>query len=70
MKLQGYPHLPPPSSTNPLVSWQELLQITQDRKALLAGAAEVHNFIREADDTKDRITDKVCKKGSMGMVCM
>ena len=42
-----------------LVSWQDLLQSTQERKALLAGAAEVHSFIREADDTMDRITDKV-----------
>lgn len=45
------------------ISWQELLQITQERKALLAGAAEVHSFIREADDTKDMITDKVRWKG-------
>ena len=39
--------------------WTELLGITQDRKALLSGAAEVHLFIREADDTKDRMSDKV-----------
>ena len=45
------------------ISWQELLQITQERKALLVGAAEVHSFIREADDTKDMITDKVRWKG-------
>ena len=54
------PPLPSPHTLP--ISWQELLQNTQERKALLAGAAEVHGFIREADDTKDRITDKVGNK--------
>ena len=39
--------------------WRELLGITQNRKTLLSGAAEVHLFVREADDTKDRMSDKV-----------
>ena len=39
--------------------WKELVKITEERKELLAGASKVHKFIREADDTKDRISDKV-----------
>ena len=50
--------------------WTELLGITQDRKALLSGAAEVHLFIREADDTKDRMSDKVRCVGIDIHVCV
>ena len=37
----------------------QLLAVTDERKALLEGAEHVHQFVRDVDETDDRMSDKV-----------
>ena len=37
----------------------QLLTITDERKVLLEGAEHVHQFVRDVDETDDRMSDKV-----------
>ena len=37
----------------------QLLTVTDERKALLEGAEHVHQFVRDVDETDDRMSDKV-----------
>ena len=37
----------------------QLLGVTDERKALLEGAEHVHQFVRDVDETDDRMSDKV-----------
>ena len=39
--------------------WMQLLSVTDERKALLEGAEHVHQFVRDVDETDDRMSDKV-----------
>jgi len=39
--------------------WMQLLGVTEERKALLEGAEHVHQFVRDVDETDDRMSDKV-----------
>ena len=40
--------------------WMQLLAVTDERKILLEGAEHVHQFVRDVDETDDRMSDKVC----------
>ena len=39
--------------------WIQLLAVTDERKILLEGAEHVHQFVRDVDETDDRMSDKV-----------
>ena len=39
--------------------WMQLLAVTDERKVLLEGAEHVHQFVRDVDETDDRMSDKV-----------
>ena len=43
-----------------LTRWEGLLTVTEERKVLLEGAEHVHQFVRDVDETSDRMNDKVC----------
>ncbi|XP_065894234.1 spectrin beta chain, non-erythrocytic 1-like isoform X3 [Dysidea avara] len=38
--------------------WEGLLTVTEERKVLLEGAEHVHQFVRDVDETSDRMNDK------------
>lgn len=39
--------------------WEELNSLAEQRRKLLAGAEQVHRFIRDAIETNDRMNEKV-----------
>ena len=49
----------------------QLLAVTDERKILLEGAEHVHQFVRDVDETDDRMNDKVQRTFTYIMyVCM
>ena len=42
-----------------ILRWMQLLAVTDERKVLLEGAEHVHQFVRDVDETDDRMSDKV-----------
>ena len=43
-----------------LSRWEELNSLVEQRRCLLAGAEQVHRFVRDAVETNDRMNEKVC----------
>ena len=39
--------------------WEELNSLADQRRRLLAGAEQVHKFVRDAAETNDRMNEKV-----------
>lgn len=39
--------------------WEELNSLSEQRRKLLAGAEQVHRFIRDAIETNERMSEKV-----------
>lgn len=39
--------------------WEELNSLAEQRRKLLAGAEQVHRFVRDAVETNDRMNEKV-----------
>ena len=39
--------------------WEELNSLAEQRRQLLAGAEQVHRFVRDAFETNDRMNEKV-----------
>ena len=39
--------------------WEELNSLADQRRRLLAGAEQVHRFVRDAVETNDRMNEKV-----------
>ena len=42
-----------------LYRWEELNSLAEERRKLLAGAEQVHRFVRDAVETNDRMNEKV-----------
>ena len=42
-----------------VIRWEELNSLADQRRRLLAGAEQVHRFVRDASETNDRMNDKV-----------
>ena len=42
--------------------WEELNSLADQRRRLLAGAEQVHKFVRDAAETNDRMNEKVRTK--------
>ena len=48
--------------------WEELNSLAEQRRQLLAGAEQVHRFVRDAFETNDRMNEKV-QNASYNKLC-